>query len=141
MSHIIYDFIESARTHDGYGFFEGQGNLVVKYAKQVGKTQRRKFKKYKKTPLAFSEYLLALEIGHKEQIGSQGAGSIKDSSPPRMTDEGFADHIRELMLKDHVPGIHVMFGSSEKLRKDLYKLKNDLSLDRRQGYRKKNKRR
>lgn len=137
MSQILKDFIESAQSDDGYGFFESQGAMVVEYARKVSKTQRRKYWKYKKTPVAFYEYLLALETGQCELAGIHDIDSIEKSSPPIKTDKGFADHVRERLLKDHVPGIHVMFGSSEKLRKDLSKLKNGLSLDKRQGYRKK----
>ncbi len=116
MCQIINDFIKSAKTYHGWGFFEGQGELVVKFANQVGKNQHNKFYRYNKIPKAFHEYLAVLDSG-KTKI-----------------DQGFADHIRESILKEFYPDMYCMFGSGEKLGKDLYKMKNKLSLDKRQGY-------
>ena len=134
MSRIIDDFLESARTYYGHGFFENQGYLVVKYSKKVTKSQRRKYRQFNKPPLAFNEYLMALDSGQEGLKISQDKESKADVANKKRTAQGFADHIREQILKDLYPDMHVMFGSGEKLGKDLYKIKNKLSLDTRHRY-------
>ena len=134
MSRIIDDFLESARTYNGYGFFEDQGYLVIKYSEKVTRSQRRKYRKFKKPPLAFNEYLMALDTVQKGLKIPQNKESKADLINKKKTAKGFADHIREQILKDLYPDMHVMFGIGEKLGKDLYKIENKLSLERRQGY-------
>ena len=100
MSRIIDDFLESARTYNGYGFFEDQGYLVIKYSEKVTRSQRRKYRKFKKPPLAFNEYLMALDTGQKGLKIPQNKESKADLINKKKTAKGFADHIREQILKD-----------------------------------------
>jgi len=134
MSRILNDFLESARTYYGHGFFENQGYLVVKYSKKVTKSQRRKYRKFNKTPLAFNEYLMALDTGQEGLKIPQNKESTADMANKKRTAQGFADHIREQILKNLYPDTHVMFGSGEKFEKNFYKVRNKLSLKKGEGY-------
>ena len=56
MSQIILDFIQSAGTDDGYGYFSGKPE-VVEYAKGISKNQKNKYIRYGKIPKVFFKYL------------------------------------------------------------------------------------
>jgi len=56
MSQIISDFIKSAGTDRGYGYFSGRSD-GAKYARGISKNQKNKYLRYGKIPKAFFEYL------------------------------------------------------------------------------------
>ena len=56
MSNPIDDFINSAKTSHGCGFFEGNAK-AVRYANRVSKSQRKKYHKYGVIPSALFDYL------------------------------------------------------------------------------------
>jgi len=56
MSQIILDFIQSAGTDDGYGYFSGKPE-IFEYAKGISKDQKNKYIRYGKIPKVFFKYL------------------------------------------------------------------------------------
>jgi len=145
MSKIMDDFIKSARTSCGYGFFETvrseknhPGLDVVDYAMKIGKLQLRKYKRYGVIPTAFFSYLK--EKGFNIQDIPKDC-TIKDM-PDLLYNASYQSKsacdyglslIEEISINLY-PGTRVMYVSGEKLGKDLYKMKNKLSLAKRQGY-------
>ena len=55
MSRIISDFIKSADTAAGFGYFEGKP-YVSNYSRAMGKSQKRKYKRYGIIPRAFFDF-------------------------------------------------------------------------------------
>ena len=148
MSRVIKDFFKSANTESGYGIFEYDKAVnknseqdVVDFAMKVTKSQTRKWNRYGIIPVAFIAYLKKMDVLPEKLEISKGKRTITDladllfqTSYKSKVACGFGDYIREQILKYLYPDMHVMFGVGEKLEKDLYKLKNKLSLDKRQGY-------
>lgn len=56
MSQIISDFIKSAGTDRGYGYFSGRSD-AAEYARGISKNQKNKYLRYGKIPNAFIKYL------------------------------------------------------------------------------------
>ena len=148
MSRVIKDFFKSANTERGYGIFECEKTFsknseqdVVDFAMKVTKSQTRKWNRYGIIPVAFIAYLKKMDVLPEKLEISKGKRTITNladllfqTSYKSKDACGLGDHIREQIIKDLYPDMHVMFGVGEKFEKDLYKLKNKLSLDKRQGY-------
>jgi len=140
---IIEDFFKSANTRYGYGFFEFErpwrkhSDLdVVDYAMETSKSQRRKYERYGVIPIAFFLYLkemgLLIDV-HEIPQGSRR--TIKDllellynGSYQSDSARDYGLYMREQILEDLCPDMHVMFGIGEKLGKDLHKFRHGLPL-------------
>lgn len=127
MSKIINDFIKSANTESGYGFFKfekldsnNSNQDVVDYAMKLSTSQVRQYNRYKTVPAAFISYLKSLEIIPEDLEMQKGKRTITDLTDllfkiPYKNEItcGLGDHIREQILKDLYPDMKNMFGSGE----------------------------
>ncbi|MBL6994180.1 hypothetical protein, partial [Desulfobacula sp.] len=82
---ILDDFIKSASTSYGYGFFESErtgrkrSDLdVVDYAMEIGKSQRRKYERYGVIPATFFWYLKGKGLLINVREIPQGNRTVKD---------------------------------------------------------------
>lgn len=133
MSKIIDDFIKSANTECGYGFFEFEKldsnnsvQDVVDYALKISKSQARQYKRYKIVPIAFISYLKSLEVIpenleiQKDKRTIEGLADLLFQIPYKNKVAcGLGDHLREQILKDLIPDMKVMFGSGESIWRTL----------------------
>ena len=137
MSNIIDDFMKSANTECGYGFFKYERSMnnrekdVVDFAMNVSKSQTRKYSKHQIVPAAFISYLKSLEVIPEGLEMQKGKRTITDLTDllfqipyKNEVTRGLGDHIRERILKDLNPDMHVMFGSGESIWRSLINSKN-----------------
>jgi len=132
MSKIINDFIKSANTESGYGFFEYERSMnhkekdVVDFAMNVSKSQIRKYSKYQIVPAAFFSYLKFLEVIPEDLEMQKDKRTITDLTDllfqipyKNEVTRGLGDHIRERILQDLIPDMKDMFGSGESIWRTL----------------------
>ena len=153
MDQIVDDFIKSKNTAHGYGLFKDERSInngqkdVVDFAMNVGKGKKRQWDRHGIVPPAFISYLQYLKVIPQDLVipkdkrtTKEFANLLSQISENQIIPNGFRDLIqeaRERRLKNLNPEMKPMFVSGEKLGNDLHKQKNKLSLDRRQGHKKK----
>jgi len=80
MSQIILDFILSAGTDNGYGYFHEKPE-AAKFAKGISKNQKNKYIRYGKVPKPFVDYLEATEARNPIEGEYLRLDLIKETCP------------------------------------------------------------
>jgi hypothetical protein len=140
MSKIIYDFIKTATSKNTYGFFRNERSQtttneldVEAFSKQLTKSQIRQFNRYKIIPKAFISYLKALEILPQNLSIPRCKRTVTwlidilFTIPYRNdVNRGLGTYLREQLLIESYPEMHVMFGSEKVFENALYRKRNQL---------------
>ena len=123
MCRLIYDFIKSSETINGYGCFEGKAT-ALSLAQGMSKSQKRQFRRYRIIPGAFYYYLkkvgMILEERHisKEKRTVDGLLDLLWNSTYRNQRTRFeAEWLRWAILKEKYPMLRKSFGGAEHIWK------------------------
>jgi hypothetical protein len=125
LSKIIVDFINSAKTNNGLGYFEGN-RTAIKYAQNISKSQKRRYLRYGIIPMAFFDFLkavAAIEPPKHIPIKKRNLDDLLDMlwlTPVRnRTDRSEGECLRVAILKEQFPELKKSFGSAEFIWKQL----------------------
>jgi len=116
---VIEHFVRSARTEEGYGFFEGDAE-AVELARSMGKGQIRKYYRHGLVPGAFVRYLKRIEVIPEDTKFAADEPTIDDlldllwrwsygDEKSRLA----ADFLRKAILVARLPMLRKAFGSAD----------------------------
>jgi hypothetical protein len=118
---IIGDFVKSATTYDGCGFFKGDV-LATRIAQKITKSQRKKFLRYGEIPGPFFLYLKEMGVLSKNiNISAKAIGRTAEELADLLWNCSYdsesakdaGEYLRKLILTFRIPMLEKSYSGIE----------------------------